>query len=89
MDAARSSLEVPPPAWGREVALSEGRRAVLEGSAVTARVSVICALIALALMVGLHPPLQSAAGVTALVLGVVGCSALIVRLVRVLRQRDR
>jgi hypothetical protein len=40
-------------------------------------------------MVGFHPPLQSAAGVTALVLGVVGWSVLTARLVRVLRQRDR
>ena len=36
----------------------------------------ICALTGLALMVGLQPPLQSAAAVTALVLGVVGWSEL-------------
>ena len=51
--------------------------------------SVICALTGLALMVGLQPPLQNAAAVTALVLGVVGWSVLTARLVRVLRQRDR
>ena len=51
--------------------------------------SVICALTGLALMVGLQPPLQSAAAVTALVLGVVGWSELTARLVRVLRQCDR
>ena len=50
---------------------------------------VTCALIGLALTVDLQPPLQSAAGMTALVLGVVGWSALTVRLVRVLRRRGR
>ncbi|WP_156916659.1 hypothetical protein [Actinomyces dentalis] len=49
----------------------------------------ICALTGLALMVGLQPPLQSAAAVTALVLGVVGWSELTARLVRVLRRRGR
>ncbi len=89
MDAAHSSLEVPPPAWGREAALSEGRRAVLESNAVVTWALVTCALIGLALTVDLQPPLQSAAGMTALVLGVVGWSALTVRLVRVLRRRGR
>lgn len=89
MDAAHSSLEVPPPAWGREAALSEGRRAVLESNAVVTWALVTCALIGLALTVDLQPPLQSAAGMTALVLGVVGWSELTARLVRVLRQRDR
>ena len=76
MDAARSSLEIPPPAWGREAALSEGRGAVLEGNAAVTRAAVVCVLTGLALMVGLQPPLQSAAAVTALVLGVVGWSEL-------------
>ena len=89
MDVAHSSLEVPPPAWGREAALSEGRGAVLEGNAAVTRAAVVCVLTGLALMVGLHPPLQSAAGMTALVLGVVSGSALTARLVRVLRQRGR
>ena len=89
MDIARSSLEIPPPAWGREAALSEGRRAVLESNAVVTWALVTCALIGLALTVDLQPPLQSAAGMTALVLGVVGWSVLTARLVRVLRQRDR
>lgn len=69
MDAARSSLEIPPPAWGREAALSEGRRTVLEGNAVVTWALATCALIGLALVVGLRPPLQSTAGMTALVLG--------------------
>lgn len=89
MDAAHSSLEVPPPAWGREAALSERRRAVLESNAVVTWALVTCALIGLALTVDLQPPLQSAVGMTALVLGVVGWSALTVRLVRVLRRRGR
>ena len=89
MDVAHSSLEVPPPAWGREAALSEGRGAVLEGNAAVTRAAVVCVLTGLALMVGFHPPLQSAAGVTALVLGVVGWSVLTARLVRVLRRRGR
>ena len=89
MDAAHSSLEVPPPAWGREAALSEGRRAVLESNAVVTWALVTCALIGLALTVDLQPPLQSAAGVTTLVLGVVGWSELTARLVRVLRRRGR
>ena len=29
MDIARSSLEIPPPAWGRETAPTEGRHTVL------------------------------------------------------------
>ena len=48
-----------------------------------------CALIGLALVVGLRPPLQSTAGMTALVLGGVGWSALTIQLVRALRQRGR
>ena len=60
MDAARSSLEIPPPAWGREAALSEGRRAVLESNAVVTWALVTCALIGLLLVIGIHPPLQSA-----------------------------
>ena len=89
MDAAHSSLEVPPPAWGREAALSEGRRAVLESNAVVTWALATCALIGLTLTVDLQPPLQSAAAVTALVLGGVGWSALTIRLVRALRQRGR
>ena len=89
MDAARSSLEIPPPAWGREAALSEGRRTVLEGNTVVTWALATCALIGLALVVGLRPPLQSTAGMTALVLGGVGWSALTIRLVRALRQRGR
>ena len=52
MDAARSSLEIPPPAWGREAALSEGRRTVLEGNAVVTWALATCALIGLALVLG-------------------------------------
>ena len=68
---------------------SEGRRTVLEGNAVVTWALATCALIGLALVVGLRPPLQSTAGMTALVLGGVGWSALTIRLVRALRQRGR
>ena len=89
MDVAHSSLEVPPPAWGREAALSEGRRAVLESNAAAAWTLVTCALIGLLLVIGIHPPLQSAMGVAVVLLALAGWSVLTVRMVRLLRQQDR
>ena len=89
MDIARSSLEVPPPSRGRRAAPSQVRHPLLESNTAAAWALATCALIGLALVVGLRPPLQSTAGMTALVLGGVGWSALTIRLVRALRQRGR
>ena len=83
MDIARSSLEIPPPAWGRETASTEGRHTVLESNAVAT-----CALLGLILVVSIHLPLQ-ARGVVALLFGLAGWSTLTVRLVRALRRRDQ
>ena len=88
MDIARSSLEIPPPAWGREAALTEGRHTVLESNAVAAWAVATCTLLGLILVVSIHLPLQ-ARGVVALLLGLTGWSALTVRLVRALRRRDQ
>lgn len=88
MDIARSSLEIPPPAWGREAALTEGRHTVLESNAAAAWAVATCTLLGLILVVSIHLPLQ-ARGVVALLLGLTGWSALTVRLIRALRRRDQ
>ena len=81
MDIARSSLEIPPPAWGREAA-------VLESNAAAAWAVATCALLGLILVVSIHLPLQ-ARGVVAILFGLTGWSTLTVRLVRALRRRDQ
>lgn len=88
MDIARSSLEIPPPAWGREAAPTEGRHTVLESNAAAAWAVSTCTLLGLILVVSIHLPLQ-ARGVVALLLGLTGWSALTVRLIRALRRRDQ
>ena len=88
MDSARSSLEIPPPAWGREAAPTEGRHPVLESNAAAAWAVATCTLLGLILVVSIHLPLQ-ARGVVALLLGLTGWSALTVRLIRALRRRDQ
>ena len=88
MDIARSSLEIPPPAWGREAAPTEGRHTVLESNAAATWAVATCTLLGLILVVSIHLPLQ-ARGVVALLLGLTGWSALTVRLIRALRRRDQ
>jgi len=88
MDVARSSLEIPPPAWGRETASTEGRHTVLESNAAAAWAVATCALLGLILAISIHLPLQ-AKGVMAILLGLTGWSALTVRLVKTLRRRDQ
>lgn len=89
MDIARSSLEFPPPTWSRDAAQAAGRYAVLESNAAAAWTLVTCALIGLLLVIGIHPPLQSAMGVAVVLLALAGWSVLTVRMVRLLRQQDR
>ena len=88
MDIARSSLEIPPPAWGRETASTEGRHTVLESNAAAAWAVATCALLGLILVISIHLPLQ-AKGVMAILFGLTGWSALTVRLVKTLRRRDQ
>ena len=88
MDVARSSLEIPPPAWGRETASTEGRHTVLESNAAAAWAVATCALLGLILAISIHLPLQ-AKGVMAILLGLTGWSALTVRLVKTLRRQDQ
>ena len=88
MDIARSSLEIPPPAWGRETASTEGRHTVLESNAAAAWAVATCALLGLILAISIHLPLQ-AKGVMAILLGLTGWSALTVRLVKTLRRQDQ
>ena len=86
MDIARSSLEIPPPAWGRETAPTEGRHTVLESNAAAAWAVATCALLGLILVVSIH---LQARGVVAILFGLTGWSTLTVRLVRALRRRDQ
>ncbi|MBE6481660.1 MAG: hypothetical protein E7Z94_04660 [Actinomyces ruminicola] len=84
----RSSLETPPPAWGRnDIPLGYGRRGARWGSdgMLVVWALATCVLVGLLLTVAVTPSLYTAAGLVLSLSALAGWSALSARVVRGLR----
>lgn len=79
MDATRSSLEFPPPAWDRTT--DPKRRGARSGGAGFAWMLLTCALVGLLLLAGVTPELRDVLGVV-VALGAAGWTVLTVRMLR-------
>ncbi|WP_136192849.1 hypothetical protein [Actinomyces procaprae] len=88
MDTMRSSLETPPPAWGRnDTPSGYGRRVARWGSdgMLVVWALLTCVLVGLLLAVAVTPSLYSASGLALSLSALVGWGLLSARVVRGLR----
>ncbi|MDO4899429.1 hypothetical protein [Actinomyces sp.] len=88
MDTMRSSLETPPPAWGRydgPISRSHRREPAGRDGMLAVWALVTCVLVGVLLIVAITPSLYTAAGLALSLSALAGWGVLSARLVRELR----